>query len=105
MILNKIVYIWIFLFVCSISAGFTGIILNKNRNLLILLMFLEVLYFGIGFGFLGFSYLMLDFKGQIIAITLLSLSAAESAVGLSLVVTSHKKLNTTDCNKFNNVKY
>lgn len=103
--LNNVVYIWIFFFVCSIAAGFTGIILNKNRNLLVLLMFLEVLYFGIGFGFLGFSYLMLDFRGQIIAITFLSLSAAESAVGLSLIVTSHKKLNTTDCNKFNNVKY
>jgi NADH:ubiquinone oxidoreductase subunit K len=48
---------------------------------------------------------MFDFRGQIIAITLLSLSAAESAIGLSLIVTSHKKLNTTDCNKFNNVKY
>ena len=68
-------------------------------------MFLEVLYFGIGFGFLGFSSVMLDFKGQIIAITLLSLSAAESAIGLSLIVAAHKKLNTIECNKFNRIKY
>ncbi len=102
---NNIFYLWILIFVYSITIGLIGIILNKNRNLLILLMFLEVLYFGIGFGFLGFSSIVLDFRGQIIAITLLSLSAAESAVGLALIITSHKKLNTIECNKFNKIKY
>lgn len=97
--------LWIFLFVSSISVGFTGIILNKNKNLLMILMFLEVLYFGIGFGYLGFSLLIIDLRGQIIAITLLALSAAESAIGLALIVTAHKKFNNTDCNNFNNFKY
>jgi NADH:ubiquinone oxidoreductase subunit K len=67
-----------------------NIVLSKNKNLLVTLMSIELMLLGIGFGFIGYSVVFIDSSGQIMALILLMISAAESAVGLSLIIAVFK---------------
>jgi len=55
--------------------------------------------------FLSTSKLFFDFKGQLFALVLLTISTAETALGLSLFIKVFKKQNTLNVNKFNRFKY
>ena len=63
------------------------------------------MFFSIGVGFIFYATLFLDFKGYIYALILLAVSAAESAVGLSLIMLMHRTRGTIQLNEFGAVKY
>lgn len=65
--------------------GLWGIVVIRN-NLLSLLLAIELMLFGVSFSFLFFSLFLDDFVGQFMAFFVLTIAAAESAVGLALLV-------------------
>jgi len=79
--------------------GILGIILNK-RNLLIILMSIELLLVGVNLNFIIFSVYLDDILGQIFALYILTVAAAESAIGLAIFTIYFKDRQTVSLEKF-----
>ena len=69
--------------------GLTGIIFNY-KNYLVTMFCIELMYLGITISFIVWANIIVDFKGQIYAILLLILAAAESAVGLGILIVLYR---------------
>ena len=69
--------------------GIVGIAFNR-KNLLILFMSIELMLLGISLNFIAFSCFLLDPKGQLYALLILTLAAAESAIGLAILVVYYR---------------
>jgi NADH:ubiquinone oxidoreductase subunit K len=80
---------YIFLFYFLFLIGLSGIIFNY-KNYLVTMFCIELMYLGITICFLIVSISTSDPKGQIYAILLLILAAAESAVGLGLLIVLYR---------------
>lgn len=79
--INHYVILSAFLF----TIGLTGIFLNR-RNVLLLLMAIEILLLAINLNFVSFSAFLKDFSGQIYTFFILTVAAAEAAIGLALLI-------------------
>lgn len=66
-------------------VGLSGIIFNY-RNYLVTMFCIELMYLGITIAFIILSNATFDFKGQVYALLLLILAAAESAIGLGILI-------------------
>lgn len=73
--------------------GLYGIIVNK-RNLIVLLMSLELMLVGINLNFIFFSLHLDDIMGQVFSLYVLTVAAAESAIGLAIFITYFHDKNT-----------
>ena len=73
--------------------GFLGLVINKY-NLLINMMSIEIMLLGLVCCFGIYSQFTENFLGQIFSLFILSIAAAESAVGLGLLIISYKALNS-----------
>jgi NADH-quinone oxidoreductase subunit K len=73
--------------------GVLGLILNK-RNLLIVLMSIELMLVGLNLNFIFFSIFLDDIVGQLFALYILTVAAAESAIGLALFTVYYKDKQT-----------
>lgn len=67
------------------TIGFFGIFLNQ-KNILILLMSLEIIFLSISFNLIFSSIYLDDISGQIFSIIILTIAAAESSIGLAILV-------------------
>ena len=65
--------------------GLFGIILNR-QNIIIILMSIELLLLSINLNFLYFSFFIDDVLGQIFSLIILTVAAAESAIGLAIII-------------------
>jgi len=65
--------------------GLCGLMLNR-RNLIIMLMSIELMLLAINLNFITFSIFLDDIMGQMFALFILTVAAAESAIGLAIVV-------------------
>jgi NADH-quinone oxidoreductase subunit K len=65
--------------------GLWGMILNR-KNLILIIMSIEILLLSVNFLFILFSMNLDDFFGQIISLFILTVAAAESAIGLAILV-------------------
>nr|YP_009577943.1 NADH dehydrogenase subunit 4L [Guillardia theta]QBJ06318.1 NADH dehydrogenase subunit 4L [Guillardia theta] len=76
-----------FLFVATslFLIGVCGIMLNR-KNIIIMLMSVELMLLAIDFNFIVFSVFLDDIVGQIFAFFILTVAAAESAIGLAILV-------------------
>jgi NADH-quinone oxidoreductase subunit K len=77
-------YYPVFAFI-SFFFGLLGVCVLK-RNLIIILMSFELMLFGVNILLIYFSVCYDDMVGQIFALTILTVAAAESAIGLAVVV-------------------
>lgn len=73
--------------------GVCGIVLNR-KNILLILMSIELLLLAVNLNFLFFSLVMQDLVGQVFAFFLLTVAAAESAIGLAILVVHHRLCGT-----------
>lgn len=73
--------------------GCLGIILNR-KNILLLLMSVELIFLAVNINFVAFSVYLDDVMGQIFAVYILTIAAAESAVGLAILVAYYKIRNS-----------
>ena len=62
-----------------------GIFLNR-RNLIVLLMAIELMLLAVNMNFIAFSHYMGDMAGQVFVFFILTVAAAESAIGLAILV-------------------
>jgi len=63
--------------------GLCGIMLNR-KNIILMLMSIELMLLGVNLNFIIFSVLLDDLMGQIFSLYILTVAAAESAIGLAL---------------------
>nr|AAG23681.1 NADH dehydrogenase subunit 4L [Thraustochytrium aureum] len=94
-----------FLFFIFLSSfifiiGLTGIILNK-RNILLTLLSIELILLAININFIFYSIYIDDFFGQLFALYILTVAAAESAIGLTILVIYYRVQNTLDIRVIN----
>jgi NADH-quinone oxidoreductase subunit K len=68
--------------------GLCGIFLNR-RNVILLLMSLELMLLAVNINFVAFSSYLHDLVGQVFAIFVLTLAGAEAAIGLAILVIYH----------------
>jgi NADH-quinone oxidoreductase subunit K len=77
---------------CLFSIGFFGVLLR--RNLLLVLMSLELMLNGINLALVNFSRTSLNLDGSIFVFFIMTVAAAEVAVGLALLVALYKRRNS-----------
>ena len=70
---------------CLFCLGVLGILFNR-RDILIILVCIEIMLLSASLNFIVFSVYLDDFLGQIFAIFILTVAAAESAVGLGIFI-------------------
>ncbi len=87
------------LFVLSIA----GIILNR-RNLILLLMCIELMLLAVNFNFVAFSRYLDDVTGQIFVFFILTVAAAEAAIGLALLVVLFRNKRSIAVQELNTLK-
>jgi NADH:ubiquinone oxidoreductase subunit K len=75
--------------------GLWGMALNK-KNVITIIMSVEILLLGANFNFIIFSIFLDDLKGQLFALLILTVAASESAIGLAILVIFYKKHQTID---------
>ena len=66
--------------------GVLGIFLNR-KNVIIILMAIELILLSVNINFVAFSAYLNDISGQIMAMFILTVAAAEAAIGLAILVT------------------
>lgn len=69
--------------------GVLGIILNR-KNILLILMSVELMFLAVNINFVVFSVFLDDIIGQVFALYILTVAAAESAIGLAILVAYYK---------------
>jgi NADH-quinone oxidoreductase subunit K len=80
-----------------------GIFLNR-KNLIVLLMAIELMLLAVNLNFVAFSHYLNDLGGQIFVFFILTVAAAESAIGLAILVVLFRNLNTIDVEDLDSLK-
>lgn len=75
------------------SIGVLGIVFNR-KNILIILMSIELMLLAVNINFVVFSVFVDDLMGQVFALYVLTVAAAESAIGLAILVAYYKVRNS-----------
>jgi NADH-quinone oxidoreductase subunit K len=85
------------------AISVVGIFLNR-RNVIILLMAIELMLLAVNMNFVAFSHFLDDVAGQIFVFFILTVAAAESAIGLAILVVLFRNLNTIDVDELDSLK-
>ena len=80
-----------------------GIFLNR-KNLIILLMCIELMLLAVNLNFIAFSHFNADITGQIFVFFILTVAAAESAIGLAILVVLFRNKNTINIDDMSSMK-
>jgi NADH:ubiquinone oxidoreductase subunit K len=83
--------------------GLLGIFLLK-RNLIIILMSIELVLLAINFNFIIFSVYLDDIMGQIFTLLILTVAAAESSIGLAILVMYYRRKGIISINLMSYIK-
>jgi len=94
-----------FLFLGAIlfTLGILGIFLNK-KNVIIILMSIELILLSVNINFVAFSVYLGDLSGQIFAMFILTVAAAEAAIGLAILVVFFRNLGSIEVQQINKLK-
>ncbi len=85
------------------ALGVFGFFLNR-RNLIVLLMSIELILLAANFNFVAFSIWSGDLSGQIFVFFVLTVAAAEAAIGLAIMVLLFRNLSTLNVEKLDHLK-
>jgi len=80
-----------------------GIFINR-KNILLLLMSIELMLLAINTNFIIFSHYSNDITGQVFVFFILAVAAAESAIGLAIIVSLFRLKNSIEINNISNLK-
>lgn len=75
------------------AISLVGIIINK-KNIIILLMCIELMLLAVNFNFIAFSQYLNLAQGEIFVFFVLTVAAAESAIGLAILVLIYRRKNS-----------
>lgn len=87
--LSNVLVLAALLFCISVA----GIFINR-KNILILLMCIELMLLSVNMNFIAFSHFLGDINGQVFVFFILTVAAAESAIGLAILVVLFRHKNT-----------
>ena len=77
------------------AIAIVGIFLNR-RNVIILLMAIELMLLAVNMNFIAFSHQLGDMAGQVFVFFILTVAAAESAIGLAILVLLFRNVGSID---------
>jgi NADH-quinone oxidoreductase subunit K len=83
-----------------------GIFLNRKniKNIIVLLMAIELMLLAVNINFIAFSHYLGDIAGQIFVFFILTVAAAESAIGLAILVVLFRNLDTINVEDLDTLK-
>jgi len=85
------------------AISIVGIFLNR-KNIIVLLMAIELMLLAVNMNFIAFSYYLGDAAGQIFVFFILTVAAAESAIGLAILVVMFRNLDTINVEDLDSLK-
>ncbi|OGV73785.1 MAG: NADH-quinone oxidoreductase subunit K [Methylophilales bacterium RIFCSPHIGHO2_02_FULL_57_10] len=85
------------------AISVVGIFLNR-KNVIILLMAIELMLLAVNINFIAFSHYLNDIAGQVFVFFILTVAAAESAIGLAILVVLFRNLKTINVDDLNSLK-
>ena len=85
------------------AISVVGIFLNR-KNVIILLMAIELMLLAVNMNFIAFSHYMKDPAGQIFVFFILTVAAAESAIGLAILVVLFRNLKSINVDDMQSLK-
>jgi len=85
------------------AISVVGIFLNR-KNVIILLMAIELMLLSVNLNFIAFSHYLGDPAGQVFVFFILTVAAAESAIGLAILVVLFRNLNTINVDDLDSLK-
>lgn len=99
LVLSDVLIVGAIIFCLSIA----GIFLNR-KNVLILLMCIELMLLSVNLNFIAFSHFNGDIAGQVFVFFVLTVAAAESAIGLAILVVLFRNKATINVDDLSNIK-
>ena len=85
------------------SIGIVGIFLNR-KNVIIILMSIELILLSVNINLVSFSIFLQDLVGQVFAMFILTVAAAEAAVGLAIIVIYYKNKGSINVEQISSLK-
>jgi len=85
------------------AIGVLGIFLNR-KNVIILLMAIELMLLAVNMNFIAFSHYLNDTAGQVFVFFILTVAAAESAIGLAILVVLFRNLRSINVDDLDSLK-
>ncbi len=85
------------------AISVVGIFLNR-KNVIILLMAIELMLLAVNMNFIAFSHYLNDTAGQIFVFFILTVAAAESAIGLAILVVLFRNLRSINVDDMQSLK-
>ena len=85
------------------ALSVVGIFLNR-RNLIVLLMAIELMLLAVNTNFVAFSHYLNDMHGQVFVFFILTVAAAESAIGLAILVLLFRAKSSISVDELNTLK-
>jgi NADH-quinone oxidoreductase subunit K len=85
------------------AISIAGIFLNR-KNVVVLLMCIELMLLSANINFVAFSHYLNDISGQVFVFFILTVAAAEAAIGLAILVTLFRNRRTIDVDQLDAMK-
>ena len=85
------------------SLSVAGIFLNR-KNVILLLMCIELMLLAVNFNFIAFSRMLGDLTGQVFVFFILTVAAAEAAIGLAILVVLFRNTRSINVDELNRLK-
>ena len=85
------------------AIAVVGIFLNR-KNIIVLLMAIELMLLAVNLNFIAFSHYLGNLSGQVFVFFILTVAAAESAIGLAILVVLFRNLSTIDVEDLDSLK-
>ena len=85
------------------AISVVGIFLNR-KNLIVLLMAIELMLLAVNMNFVAFSHYLQDLSGQICVFFILTVAAAESAIGLAILIVLFRNLKSIHVDDLDSLK-
>ena len=94
---------YLILGVVIFSIGIIGIFLNR-KNVIVILMSIELILLAVNINLVSFSIFINDLTGQIFTMFILTVAAAEAAIGLAIIVVYYRNKGTIRVEEINSLK-
>ena len=85
------------------AIGIMGIIINR-KNIIIVLMSIELMLLAVNFNFVAFSHFNQTITGQVYVFFILAVAAAEAAIGLAILISLYRNKNTISVQELKQLK-
>ena len=85
------------------SIGLAGVFLNR-KNIIVILMSIELILLAVNINLVSFSIFINDLSGQIFTLFILTVAAAEAAIGLAIIVVYYRNSGTIRVEEIDQLK-